>query len=279
MSKRIVVGLDGSPHSANALRLALRRIKDYQGVLVGMAVIDQPTIERIAAGAQPGAFELTDRSVSIAVEHAKRRAQDLIAEFRSVCVSEGVRYEDVIHSGAPHEGLLEEGKTADLIVIGMHTFFYHTSVEDSLYTLGQLLKRPVCPVIAVPATMSTLPEHIIITYDGSPGAARAMQSYVRVTPNLPDRYDVTVLCVSRDRSETAYLIEKAVSYLRAHDIQPSIVVRDGPPADVILELAKEREPAIVTLGAPLYKGLVDRLFGSTMESVVRKETVPIFVHH
>jgi nucleotide-binding universal stress UspA family protein len=279
MSKRIVVGLDGSAHSTQALRLALRRVKDYRGVLVGMAVVDQPSIEHIAIGAQPGAFEMTDRSVSIAVKEAKRRAEDLIAGFRQTCEQEHVTFEDVIYSGAPHEGLLQEGKTADLIVIGMHTHFYHSGMEDSLYTLGQVLKQPVCPIIAVPGVMDRLPEHIIITYDGSASAARAMQAYVHITPNLPSVYDVTLLCVSHEYREIKYLLEKAAQYLKAHSIATTIVVREGTPAEVILSLARELHPSIVTLGSPLYKGLSERLFGSTMETIIQAETVPIFAYH
>lgn len=279
MSRRIVVGLDGSQHSDNALSLAFRRCRDYQGVVVGMAVVDQPGIEHIALGAQPGAFELTDRSVSVVVEQAKHRAQDLIARFRSTCTKEGISHEDMIYSGAPHEGLMEEGKTADLIVIGMHTHFYHTGLTDSLYTLGQLLKQPVCPVIAVPMSMEKLPEHIIIAYDGSRGAARAMQAFVHNTRNLPTRYDVTLLCVSHEYNDIKYHLEKAANYLKSHDITPSVVVRSGSPAEVILELARELHPAIVTLGAPLYKGLTDRIFGSTLETIIKVESVPIFVYH
>jgi nucleotide-binding universal stress UspA family protein len=279
MSRRIVVGLDGSRHSENALWLALRRIKDYHGVLVGMAVVDQPSIERIAIGSQPGAFEMAERSISVVVEQAKQRAQNLIADFRAFCEKEGVAYEDMIYSGAPHEGLLEEGKTADLIVIGLHTYFYHSDLKDSLYTLGQLLKQPVCPVIAVPESMERLPENIIITYNGSRGAARAMQAYVHITSNLPTRYKVTLLCASHAYDDVKYHLDKAAQYLRANGITPEIVVREGSPAEVILDLAHELRPAIVTLGTPLYKGLTERLFGSTLETIIKVGSVPIFVYH
>ena len=279
MSNRIVVGLDGSPSSEQAFRLALRRIKNFHGVMVGFAVVDQPSIEHIAAGAQPGAFELTDRSVSVVVEQAKKRAQNLIAAFRTRCEEEGVEFEDVIYSGAPHEGLQEEAKTSDIIVVGMHTYFYHSEIEDSFHTLGQLLKHPVCPVIAVPETMEQLPENIIIAYDGSAGAARAMKAFVHITPNLPTEYHVSLLCVSHEFIEIKYHLEKAAHYLRSHNIDPSIIVRDGTPSQVILELAKELHPAIVTLGSPLYKGLGERLFGSTTESIIKAATTPIFVYH
>ena len=185
MSKRIVVGLDGSPFAAGALYVALRRAKVYGSTLIGVAVIDRPRIEQTAAGAHPGAIQMSESTVSTLLNDAKARAETLIEEFRRACDSEQVPHEDIIFTGTPYEGLQKEGCTADLIVTGLRTYFHYPTQEGPGDTLTQLLKEPVCPVYATTES-DELPRNVIIAYDGSPGAARALQAYAHITPDSPE---------------------------------------------------------------------------------------------
>ena len=85
MSKRIVVGLDGSPYAKSALNLAIRRARIYNSTLIGVTVIDRPSIEHLSVGAQPGALQISEETVSTMLNDAKRHSEDLIAQFRMTC--------------------------------------------------------------------------------------------------------------------------------------------------------------------------------------------------
>ncbi len=278
MSKRIVVGLDGSSHSRGALQLALRRALHYDATLIGVSVIDQPVIEQIDVGAYPGALHLSHENAGRLLAEAKLRAERLIADFRKACEAEGVACEDIIHSGLPAEGLLEEGKTADLIIVGLRTYFLGSPSAEADNTLRELFKHPVCPVVAVPENLD-LPRNVIVAYDGTYGAARALQAYIRVTPDLPLDIGMNLLCVSSEYERQKTHLEKAEAYLHAHGVSPRLLVRTGSPAEVILETAREMAPALVILGAPFYKGLAERIFGSVTESIINDGTIPVFVYH
>lgn len=278
MSKRIVVGLDGSPYAKSALEMALRRAKIYKGTLVGVAVIDRPSIEQVAVGAQPGAFQMAERAVSAMLNDAKDHAENLIAQFRLECDIQGVPHEDIIYTGTPCEGLSQEGKTADMIFTGLRTFFHYPTHEGPGDTLEMLMKFPVCPVLAVPKEME-LPRNVVIAYDGSKGAARALQAYAHVTPDIPDIFPVSLLCVASDYDKNKFHLEKAARFLHAHGIEARIMLRTGKPFDAIRQVLLELHPALVILGRPVRQGLSEILFGSTAGRIIKDGTIPVFVFH
>ncbi len=278
MSKRIVVGLDGSPYSKTALGMAIRRAKLYKGTLIGVAVIDRPSIEHLAAGAQPGGFQLAESTVSGLLNDAKSHAENLIAQFRMECDQHEIAHEDIIYTGTPYEGLGQESRTADLIITGLRTFFHYPTREGPGDTLELLLKDPVCPVLAVPKDME-LPRNVVIAYDGSRGAARALQAYAHVTPDIPDIYPVTLLCVAADYDRNKYHLEKAARFLRSHGIEARMMLRTGKPLDAIQQVLRELHPALIILGRPVAQSLTERIFGSTVGSIIKDATVPVFVFH
>ncbi|MBI5646425.1 MAG: universal stress protein [Ignavibacteriae bacterium] len=278
MSTRLVVGLDGSPFAARALEAGLRRAARHGSTLIGVAVIDQPAIEQVEVGAYPGSIQLSHETVSRLFNEAKVRAQQSIENFRDLCTRADVLFEDVIHSGSAADALNEEGKTADMILLGIRTFFSTGPGGPPDDTLRRLFDRPVCPVLALPES-GELPSHVIFAYDGSPNAARALQAYVHVTPNLPGDVTVTLLCVSQEFEKHKYDLERAEVYLRAHGYTPSTLVLSGAPSEVILSTAREYHPALVILGGPYYRGIAERLFGSVAESVIADGTIPVFVYH
>ena len=278
MSRRIVVGLDGSPYSSSAVEMAIRRARVYQGTLIGVAVIDRPSIEQLAAGAQPGAFQLSENAVSAMLNDAKQHAEEQIAQFRMTCDLHSVGHEDIIYTGTPFEGLMQEGKTADMIITGVRTFFHYPTREGPGDTLEQLLKEPVCPVLAVPKDLE-LPRNVVIAYDGSNDAARALQAYAHVTPDIPDIYPVTLLCVASDYDRYKFHLEKAARFLHAHGIEARIMLRTGKPIDAIMQVLKELYPALIILGRPLHHGITERLFGSITGSVIKDGNYPVFVFH
>lgn len=278
MSTRIVVGLDGSPYARSALEMAIRRANVYKGTLVGVAVIDRPSIEQVAVGAQPGAFQIAENTVSAMLNDAKEHAEKLIAQFRMECDVHGIEHEDIIFTGKPFEGLSQEGKTADLIITGLRTYFHYPTREGPGDTLEMLLKDPVCPVLAVPRALE-LPHNVVIAYDGSKGAARALQAYAHITPDIPDIYPVTLLCVAAEYDKNKYHLEKAAKFLRAHGIEARMMLRTGKPIDAIRQVLKELHPALIILGRPVRQGIAELLFGSIVDSIIKDGTVPVFIFH
>jgi nucleotide-binding universal stress UspA family protein len=278
MSRRIVIGLGGSVYADNALAFAIRRIQLFGGVLIGVSAVDSEYIERSEQGVQPGAFEISQVSAAVRMAEARERALAHLDAFAVRCDAAGIQHEDVLNTGSPFRIIEQECKTADLLVIGMQTFFRWPSTNTSDGTLEELLKYPACPIVAIPGKLE-MPQHVLLAYDGGVGAARALNAYLHITPNLPEQYQVTLLCVAEEWEQHKVMLEKMANYIREFGIKPILQVRAGRPADVIRLVARELRPALVIVGSPPVRNLADRLFGSVTHNVLKDGSFPVFLYH
>ena len=280
MSKIIVVGLDGSDYSKAALRLANYRAKHYDGEVIGVAVLDRETIEKYEKGAPAGAIHYAEKAVEHLLKDASQKLDKYVDEFEAACKSDGVKYKVVHANGKPDESLIEEGKTADLIVVGLRTFYHFETSTKSGETLKRLLQASVCPVFAVPKDYET-PQNAIIAYDGSPQSAKAMRKYVTLSQNLPFTKRI-ILVYANDKplnEEQDAMLKRAENYINAYGMEVERNVQKGNPNEVIYKVAKDKAPSIVIMGAYGHNGLGELFFGSTARRVIDDGTIPLFVYH
>jgi nucleotide-binding universal stress UspA family protein len=106
MSYRIVVGVDGSPHSVAALRWALSEAREHGGAEITALLSWQ-----LPFLSMPGAF---DRQ-----ELEERYKAYLIKIVSEVVPSPEVPLATVIAEGDPTESLIAAAKNADLLVLGI----------------------------------------------------------------------------------------------------------------------------------------------------------------
>lgn len=105
MTYRVLVGADSSPHSAAALRWALREAAAHSGEVVALFAWQMPLI------AVPGGYSKDE------VEQAARKM--LLTAVASAAPDPRVPLRPVIAEGDPTECLIEASKEADLLVVGI----------------------------------------------------------------------------------------------------------------------------------------------------------------
>jgi nucleotide-binding universal stress UspA family protein len=105
MTYRIVVGVDGSPHSMAALRWALAEAEARSGEVTALFSWQVPFLS------MPGAF---DRD-----ELEKRYKEFLIETVSEVVPTPAVPLRTVVAEGEPTESLVEASREADLLVLGI----------------------------------------------------------------------------------------------------------------------------------------------------------------
>ncbi len=106
----IVVGIDGSAHSREALRWA-----------VDEAAIRGATVRAVMTWSMPYAFVGLEAAVAIPTDSFETSAREELAKIVEECVPDAtVRagIEQVLHAGNPVPELLDEARTADLLVVG-----------------------------------------------------------------------------------------------------------------------------------------------------------------
>jgi nucleotide-binding universal stress UspA family protein len=105
MTYRILVGVDGSPHSGAALRWALREAECHSGEVTALFSWQVPFLSF------PGAFDRGD------LEHAA--SQFLVETVREIAPSPAVPLRTLVAEGDPTESLVIASKEAELLVVGI----------------------------------------------------------------------------------------------------------------------------------------------------------------
>ncbi|MBN2569164.1 MAG: universal stress protein [Deltaproteobacteria bacterium] len=278
MNQRIVVGLDGTEYSKSAIRWACVRAKTFGGIVIGVAVVDVPGIEKSEVGSGVGGNYYARKAIDYKLEDASTHTAEFIKTFEKKCTDEGVPYETYLKMGEPVDIFKEEGKTADLIIMGLRTYFkFLTTEAPDEGCIRKLLLDPVCPVIGVPKIIEPH-ETIIICFNGSSASARAMRSYAQLSQNIPASYRVILLNVNDSAEEAEYLLTRAEKYLNSYGIRPEKVWRTGNVEDAIFAKAKKYKPTpLVVLGA--YSDKARYIFGRRTTKLMEDGTIPIFVYH
>ncbi|MDR3639034.1 MAG: universal stress protein [Isosphaeraceae bacterium] len=278
MVRSILVGLDGSPHSASAIRLGIDWARRDDALLVGLAVIDQPTIaaeEPVYLGGVPYADPIYYRD---RMADARREANQFLEQFALRCAEAGVACKVLEDVGLPADEIALEAQRYDLIMIGQKTRFHFEVSERRDDTLTRVLKESPRPVVVVPESWNE-GQSVVVAYDGSLPAARALYAFEGA--GLARGRTVHVVTVQRERLEAARQAERACDFLRFHAI-PAVAHAETTtydPSEVILRKARELEAGLIVMGSHGQSAWREFLIGSVTRSLIRESPAPLFLFH
>ena len=144
---RIVVGVDGSPTSREALRWA-----------IDLAAATGATVDVIGAWSHPANFEWTVRTTNYGLipvpelptpDHIQSAVRDSLADMVAGFDTHGATVTPRVVEGHPADVLVDAAKDADLLVLGRRG---HGRVAEAL--LGSVsqhcIQHSPCPVVVVP---------------------------------------------------------------------------------------------------------------------------------
>lgn len=280
MAKRIVVGLDGSDYAANATRIACEAAQRLGSTLVGVAVVDTPAIEASSRGAGIGSYEYAKRVREERLGDAHQHAAQFLDAFEQSCRTAGVACERAMHESAPDQAIVSEGRYADMIVVGLRTYFHYETQEEPGDTAHMLMRVCVCPVLAVPQECP-MPINAVIACDGSLQSARALRAFVHLAAMGPRRGKIVLLHVGQgDEEDQMVQLDTAQRYMEAHGFDATMECRRGRAPAVIEQVAEENSPSVIVMGAYGRRGVIRGLFfGSTAAGMIKHERFPLFVYH
>jgi nucleotide-binding universal stress UspA family protein len=275
MLRTILVGLDGTPCSDSAVALGIRWARRFGGLLVGMGVVDEPAIRQPQA-VPLGAGGFKEHRDDTVLAHARRRVEHFLERFALRCARLDVPHKVLEKVGPPAECLATESHRFDVLLLGKQTHFAFATQDESCGTLELVMRSTPRPVVAVPETSHEGP--IVVAYDGSLQAARALQMFE--ASGLGQGQQVHVVSVHADAVAAARCADQAVEFLRAHDLEAHPrPVGDRAPAGVLAKQVKDLDAALLVMGAygqPVWK---EFFLGSVTRSVMKDTRVPLFVYH
>jgi nucleotide-binding universal stress UspA family protein len=273
--RSILVALDGSPWSEAATTLAFDWADRFDAHVLGLGVLDEPTIER-GEPVPLGAYEYKKHRDERRLEDAHRRVLAFLDDFRARAVAAGltaIALEDV---GDPAERVLREAHRCDVVVLGRETHFHFETQDKADATLAQVIRTSPRPIVVVPRA---LPESggVVVAYGGGREAARTLQTFQLL--GLAAGQDVAVVTVHRDGSRAEATAALAGEFLTAHGTPHLLcpIASEAAPADVLLEELRRRRAGLLVMGAHAHHPLRDLFATSVTKAVLAECSIPTFV--
>ncbi|MDO8875465.1 MAG: universal stress protein, partial [Pseudolabrys sp.] len=253
MLKRLLILLGETPSSVSARAYAFRLARQTQAEVAGFAGIDLSSIEtRMPGGIGASSYKAKlEEQLTKQAEDARRRLHDA---YEAECRSHKFPFEWLSFTGDPIEALYLATEVRDLVVTGHDTAFRGGVHEQYSETLAKLLSLTPRPVIVCPDEIPASDE-IMVAYDGSVAAMRAVQMFALLGIGRGKRISVTSIDAAQElavRRATA-----AAAYLRSHDydVETNPIASGVHPSEVLNIEVASRKIGTLVMGAHGHRGL------------------------
>ncbi|HVO22907.1 MAG TPA: universal stress protein [Candidatus Margulisiibacteriota bacterium] len=275
MLKTVLVALDESPYSDTATTLALEWGARFGARLLGLGILDKPSItapEPIPLGASGFKKDRDEARLADAQERVTR----FLSKFQKRCAAAGVSAESFEDIGDPTKCILRHAHRCDVIILGYETHF-HFETQDAPDTVrAKVLRRSPRPIVVVPRELPA-GTGVVVAYGGGREVARTLQTFQLL--GLSAGETVHLLIVRRDDDDKAEAANFAAEFLRSHGTQCKVHVVHSPlePAEVLLEQVQILQPRLVVMGAHAHHPLRDLFFTSVTRAVLQACPVPVLI--
>ncbi len=282
MLKRILLLVAETASSYAARDYAFRLAKQCGAEVAGLAGIDLYAVDV----RMPGTLSAISFKAKLDEElkaQASQARQRLRGGFEQQCRDAGVAGDWLSFEGRmADEGDMAEtlhlaAETCDLLISGHDTMFRGELFETRSEMVSKLLMISPRPVVICPEELSKSGD-ILVAYDGSMPAMRALQLFVLLGIGADRRIQVT--SIDEDRNVAERRVEGAAKYLRSHGLEVSVapVTTSVHPAEVLRIQIAQCETATMVMGAYGNRGLREMLFGSTTNPIVENPPCPLFLY-
>lgn len=277
MLQNLLIGLDGSEFSNSAVELGIRWARLTGAGLVGLGVIDEPTICKAEPVGAWGSHYKKRRDETL-LGDARQRVQEFIEHFKRRCQEANVRYRTLEQVGSPFESILFRAEDLDLTLLGQETHFQFKTQTAPDRTLEKVLCHSRRPVVVVPRRLPE-PRAVVLGYDAGPSAVRALEAY-QSSGIASDGLPIHVVSVADNESLARRRADEAADFLRHHGSLASAhpVVGDRP-AHAILEEAERCAAHMIVMGAFEHSKFVTFFRGSVTRAVLKSASERILFLH
>lgn len=286
MLKRILVVLDYDLDTSTATRYAIEIAQRNDAEVTGLALVDRKNIEAEASGAGLGAMYYAEKLQHKLSGEARAQARHLLQEFTAELDRAGVPHtNDHVEEGVPFDRIVEDMKYHDLLIAGHKSHFFYPDRDKRTRTMDEVVEKGAAATLVVEDEYRPI-RRVMIAYDRSVSAARAMQKFAELNPFDAEHIDVELVNVRADggdeaRAESELMLSLAKSYLTAHGFPTveSTSLPGGSAKDSLLEHAAQTRADVIVAGAHSRSGIKEFFFGSTASGLIDDAEIPLFLYH
>ncbi len=275
--QRILVPLDPSPYSEAATLRACDVAQRHYAQVTGLAVLDSPEIRRRFSPVEVAHWPSIRENLTTGLEQAHQVIARAKERFAMTCDAKHVAHSEDELSGVPASIITETAALYDLVIMGLRTYYHFETREADGDSLARVLDRTASPVLAVPSQTGGSFKRVLIAYDGSFPAARAIRDFVGFA--RPYDFEINVFASGDDRAQSDALLARVGTYLRSHDFANfHIHATSQAPWDFVREEFLDSTD-IVVAGIHSRKFLVDPFVGSFTRNLIEANKVSLFLSH
>jgi nucleotide-binding universal stress UspA family protein len=268
--KDMLVCIEGSSSGDRAVEAAIAMAKQLGARLTGMAIVDEPDIRSGVATGIGGSSYKRQRDDAL-VGDAEVRVHAWLEGFSERCRAAAVPVTVLEERGRPEATILEKMAAFDITLIGRHANFKIESVASDSKTRDGILHHSRKPLLLVPENPPMESTRVMIAFDGSSAAKRAISSFA--DSGLAAGRELHVVCVDDDGATAWEMAARGVA------ATPVNLVSVLPIADALIEARAKLDASFMVMGAYTKSVLSEFIWGSITRELVEKTAVPLFLHH
>ncbi|MCF2494104.1 universal stress protein [Dyadobacter chenhuakuii] len=209
-------------------------------------------------------------------EHEEMRAI-YMETFTKICEDRGVRHSINPDLTSPREGLIQESRFSDLLVIAKDTSLEHKTGQSPSDFIRDIIVKAECPVIVAPITFTEIDE-ILLAYDESRSSAFAVKQFSYLFPEM-DELKLTMLHVNESGHENELQREKLSHWLSAHFNYAAFKAVSGKAGPELYKYLYDKKRTLVIMGSYGRTSFSTLLSPSTADSLLENLDLPFFFAH
>ena len=275
----VLLHLDAHPGMNERIDYAARLARRFESHLIGLAAADRSLFE---LGVSTG-FAGTDR-LAEAADGCRAAALLRTGYFRERMATLPVSScESIVDDGDELDALVRRSACSDLVVVGQIDSAW-PDAPRARPLLEEIVLHGVAPTLVVPyaGDFRATPEHVLIAWDGSPGAARAT---VGALPLLQRASRVHLIrCdtpVDLDRGDDPSELDLPREWLGRHGVRVETWLEpvEIDVGDALLSRASDLGADLLVMGAWGHPRWAERMLGGVTRTVLTSMTVPVLMAH
>lgn len=269
--KKVVLACDGINFPDAAMQ-CVKQFHAREPLMVTALIFSKVNyMDLLSAAYAPSALPLLELK-----EEEKVNMETCIATIEAHCVRNDMDYRihRESHSWNPDD-IIVETRFADLLVIGVQSFFYEENGNIPNEYTEQLLHRSECPVLLVP-THYQEPSRVIIAYDGKTDCMMAMKHFIC---NFPDwtSIETEIVYIHPEKEKFPYS-DYLKEYAGKHF--PNLTFKSLPfnKEDAGTYMSEQQNVLVVT-GSYGRSGISTALKSSFIKNMMAGSQVSLFMAH
>jgi nucleotide-binding universal stress UspA family protein len=276
--KSIVVQLDTSKRAQVRLESAVRLASQFGAHLTGLFAMFTP---------DPRAFQVMAGTAGYYEDNERTREEDrgaLERLFRAELVRAGLHGDWVTTSEYANTSVPRLGRCADLIIAGQDD-----PGDPEAYVADRFPEHLVLgsgrPVLLIPyaGTFPTVGKHVMIAWDGSREATRAVHDALPLLQQATGVIVVTVDKIRDNAHDSRIPASEITTVLARHGVSVEINVIDGghdlPIGDALLSHAADNAVDLIVMGAYGHTRWQELILGGATRTMLDSMTVPVLMSH